>query len=168
MMCAESPQAYVVRLGGFGFSKHPVDADPEFQRALLEKGRAFWNFVEADEPPPLDVASEQTVAYIQQSYQVSGDKVEIDDENLRMYRHWKEVEEEAKERQRYHKAKIMASLDGAKRGVGSDYQVSMVRGGGFLELDSKALQEAHPDLCEQFMRERATYHYPKVTERKKK
>jgi putative phage-type endonuclease len=168
MLCAESPMAYVARLGAFGFSLHPVEADPEFQRALLEKGVAFWYFVEADEPPPLDVVSEKTVSYIQQAYKASDTQVEIDDDNLRMYRHWKEVEEEALERQRYHKARIMERLGDAKRGVGQDFQVSMVKGGGYQKLDTKALQEAHPDLCEQFMSDVPVYHYPRVTERKKK
>jgi putative phage-type endonuclease len=168
MLCAESNEAWVARLDGRGFSLHPVDPDPEIQRAIIEQSEAFWNaYVLTDTPPPFTEANESMIQYMQRAYTTDGTETKIDDDHLRMYNHWKITEEDAKERKLFHKAKIMEQMGDAKKGLGEDFRCTMGRGGGGNRLDQSMLKQQFPDVYEACTVPSSTYHYPKITEIKK-
>ena len=165
MLCAEAPDAWVIRLGKYGFTKHPIDADPDIQSHIIRQADAFWQtYVVADEPPPFDKVSDTMTQYMQQSYQTDGTETVLDDEHMKMFKYWDEVEKEAAERKAYHKARVLGQMGDAKKGKGEMYRCSMVRGGGGKRLDADMVKQMAPELYEKCLVESATYHYPRITQ----
>lgn len=168
MLCAEASDAWVIRLGTHGFSKHPIEADVDVQRAIIEQSDHFWKFVESDTPPPYDHVTDSMMQYMQQAYNGDGSDTKLDDDHMRMFKHWDQVEKDAKERKKYHKSVLITQMGDSKRGTGSDFRCTMVRGGGGSTVDTEKLKELFPDEYNQCLKETAVYHYPKITKIKKK
>lgn len=176
MLCTQTDRGYAARgyglpNGGFGFSLHPVTADPELTARLVEVGRWFWGLVESDTPPPVTLAASTDTldTYLVSIDTASGGECELPDQLVRDYlRHKKLNDHHDKERKRL-KAEIMARMADARRSVGDGWTVSkytQVR----PSLDKTAMMEDHPEMkavLDEYTRPGTPHAQIRVTESKK-
>lgn len=154
MICAESDFAYVVKLGAFyQLDIYHIEFDRDMAEAIEAHAQRFWTeFVEWDHPPPIEVATRDTLAYyggIQRDNDLS---VPVDPELCKSYVIADREAKEAEERKNAAKARIMAMLGEASIGVAAGFKVKVTSCKGRRSFDDKTLEKEHPDLAQQYIR----------------
>ncbi len=142
--------------GGQKEYEYEIDRDDDFiDNVLIPAEVAFWDQVQNQELPEYD-GSEACTKMLHEMYpQGNGESVMLGREYLdtvKQYKHFTQVEKEAKEEKARLSNIIKGVMGNHSKGQVGDYKLfwSDVSSKSF---DSKAFQEAHPDLYGQFLRE---------------
>ena len=149
----------VVLLGGEDLQTFDVDADPDYQAALIKVEAEFWQSVK-DGTEPLPDGSKATHEAIRKQWKAdTGKATELDGEILgaiawRKDRMERIAEMEAEKREA--EAIIMKALEDADTGTSNGQTLVTWKEQTTNRLDTKALKEAHPELVAEFTKASTT------------
>jgi putative phage-type endonuclease len=149
MMCASSDLAYVACLAakfGLSFNLYRVEWDEFLAEELAEKAGRFWRCVETDTPPENSIPSMEVLKSLRRTEA----EIQIHEDLFKAEREAKKILAEAEEDYENAKAKLVAALGDAKRGVAGPYSINMTSV-STERFDQRAFKEAHPELASQFV-----------------
>jgi len=139
-----------VLIGGSDFRIYEVPADPELQDLIIEQEAAFWDMVQSGTPP--DVVS---YADIKQRFGRASKelRVQADHMTVAAIEKLKELKDLAKQEEvlKAHIMKVLGEADTLV--VGDKILATWKLSKPTKRLDSKAFQEAHPELYSKFLKD---------------
>lgn len=125
MLCAEASHGYLLGLiGGNKPIVHEVEANKDFQQALIAKLTEFWGYVQSRTPPPLDMGAKQIVARMF-PIQTPGKAILLGAEASEAAKLLEKLQREANEASaavEMHKARIMLEMQDAQYAITQDGQ----------------------------------------------
>lgn len=144
-----------VLLGGQHLEVYRIERDETMITQLIELERQFWNYAEADTPPPADASASADTAlrclFPQDQDETVGFSV---DEKLTLaYEALKQVREIISEKQKQESAlkqKIQQAMVDASRAVFASGSVTWKKAKDSVKVDTKALLRDLPHLREQY------------------
>lgn len=140
----------VALIGGSDFRIYEVPADSELQDLILDRESAFWEMVKAGTPP-----DPTTFADLKQRFGAASkaQTVQASPEVIAAVGWLKEIKKITSQEEDY-KAMIMAHLKEADTLIDGDKVLATWRAQkGAKRFDSKAFQEAEPEIYKQFVKE---------------
>jgi len=149
----------VVLIGGEDLQIFEVEADADYQAALIKAEAEFWRSVQEGTEPQLDGAKATHEAIRKQWTAEAGKTVELNQEALAAIGKRQQATEaiaELEAEKREAEATIMKALAEADAGTLHGSTVVTWKEQTSNRLDTKALKEAHPDLAAEFTKASTT------------
>lgn len=142
-----------VLIGGSDYRQYEIPADLELQEMIIEGEAKFWNDLQAGiAPEPISFADAQA-RYGRNS---STGEVQASDEVLQAIKHLEVIKKESKRLElleEENKAVLMLALGDLDTLVHEGKTLATWKAAAAAKrFDSKAFQEAHPDLYQQFIK----------------
>ncbi|SPA17214.1 YqaJ viral recombinase family protein [Cupriavidus taiwanensis] len=129
---------FAVIVGGNRFAQYVVHVDAELEQLVIEGERAFWQYIERGEPPPLDFRHASALPLLKRLYPgTDGREVNLSTD----YVHWHHVRLDAEEQIKHYeavsagaKAHLLHAIGNAAAGVlpdGGMYRRKVVHRAGY-------------------------------------
>lgn len=151
MVVTHLPVADVAALiGGNDFRIYEVPADPELQQLILDREAAFWEMVMNGTPPDPTTYSDVRHRFGRTSKAL---KIQATDMVIAAIRRLKEIKSLSEEEEKL-KTLVMAYMEENDTLVDNENVLATWRmSKAAKRFDAKALQETHPDIYKEFLKE---------------